>query len=131
LQQAVLQSKQKLETNYGSLAGASWGNINQSAIAHPLAAAVPFFGDWLNMPAMPMNGDSHMPRVQNKVHGQSERMVVSPGKEAEGILVIPAGQSGHPLSPFYDADHDFWLKEQPLGFLPGEQKYLMKLQPKA
>ena len=58
-------------------------------------------------------------------------MVVSPGKEAEGILVIPAGQSGHPLSPFYAADHDFWLKEQPLGFLPGEQKYLLKLQPKA
>lgn len=131
LQQAVLQSKQKLETDYGSLANASWGTINQSAIVHPLSAAVPFFGDWLNMPAMPMNGDSHMPRVQHKVHGQSQRMVVSPGKEAEGILVIPAGQSGHPLSPFYDADHDFWLKEQPLSFLPGEQKYLLKLQPKA
>ena len=131
LQQAVLQSKQQLEKEHGSLAAANWGNLNQSAIAHPLSAAVPFFGDWLNMPAMPMNGDSHMPRVQNKVHGQSERMVVSPGKEAEGILVIPAGQSGHPLSPFYDADHDFWLKEQPLGFLPGEQKYLLKLQPKA
>ncbi|KKL03284.1 penicillin acylase family protein [Rheinheimera mesophila] len=131
LQQAVLQSKQQLEKEHGSLAAANWGNLNQSAIAHPLSAAVPFFGDWLNMPAMPMNGDSHMPRVQNKVHGQSERMVVSPGKEAEGILVIPAGQSGHPLSPFYAADHDFWLKEQPLGFLPGEQKYLLKLQPKA
>ncbi len=131
LQQAVLQSKQQLEKEHGSLAAANWGNLNQSAIAHPLSAAVPFFGDWLNMPSMPMNGDSHMPRVQNKVHGQSERMVVSPGKEAEGILVIPAGQSGHPLSPFYDADHDFWLKEQPLGFLPGEQKYLLKLEPKA
>lgn len=131
LQQAVLRSKQQLETDYGNLASANWGTINQSAIEHPLAAAVPFFGSWLNMPAMPMNGDSHMPRVQNKVHGQSERMVVSPGKEAEGILVIPAGQSGHPLSPFYAADHDFWLKEQPLGFLPGEQKYLLKLQPKA
>lgn len=131
LQQAVLQSKQKLETDYGSLAAASWGNLNKSGIVHPLAAAVPFFGDLLNMPSMPMNGDSHMPRVQNKVHGQSERMVVSPGKEAEGILVIPAGQSGHPLSPFYKADHEFWLKELSLGFLPGEQKYLMKLQPKA
>lgn len=131
LQQAVLQSKQKLETDYGSLAAANWGAINTSGIAHPLASAVPVLGDWLNMPAMPMNGDSHMPRVQNKVHGQSERMVVSPGKEAEGILVIPAGQSGHPLSPFYDADHEFWLNEQPLSFLPGEQKYLLKLQPKA
>jgi penicillin amidase len=131
LQQAVLQSKHKLEQDYGSLAKANWGNLNKSAIVHPLAAALPVFGDWLNMPSMPMNGDSHMPRVQNKVHGQSERMVVSPGKEAEGILVIPAGQSGHPLSPFYEADHQFWLKEQPLGFLPGEQKYLLKLQPKA
>jgi penicillin amidase len=54
---------------------------------------------------------------------------VAPGHEAQGILVIPAGQSGHPLSPFYRADHQFWLHEKPLSFLPGEQKYRLELQP--
>ena len=38
-------------------------------------------------------------------NGQSERMVVSPGHEEKGLLVIPGGQSGHPLSPYYRADH--------------------------
>ncbi|MFC4655787.1 penicillin acylase family protein [Rheinheimera marina] len=131
LQQAVLDSKQALEQQQGSLAQANWGALNTSQIQHPLGAAIPALGDWLNMPAMPMNGDSHMPRVQNKVHGQSERMVVSPGHEADGLLVIPAGQSGHPLSPFYQADHSFWLHEKWLGFLPGKTEYLLKIEPKA
>ncbi|WP_337842619.1 penicillin acylase family protein [Rheinheimera sp.] len=131
LQRAVLDSKNALEQQQGNLAQATWGALNTSQINHPLGSAIPVLGDWLNMPAMPMNGDSHMPRVQNKVHGQSERMVVSPGHEEDGLLVIPAGQSGHPLSPFYQADHAFWLHEKWLGFLPGETTYLLKIEPKA
>ncbi|MDQ3776699.1 MAG: penicillin acylase family protein [Pseudomonadota bacterium] len=33
--------------------------------------------------------------------GTSERMVVSPGHEADAILHLPGGQSGHPLSAHY------------------------------
>ena len=130
LQEAVLASKQQLETDSkGPIEQARWGKANTAAIVHPLASAIPMFADYLNMPADELNGDRHMPRVQHKVHGQSERMVVAPGHEAQGILVIPAGQSGHPLSPFYRADHQFWLQEKPLSFLPGEQKYRLELQP--
>ncbi len=130
LQQAVLISKQQLETaSEGPIEQARWGKANTAAIAHPLASAIPFLGSYFNMPADELDGDRHMPRVQHRVHGQSERMVVSPGHEAEGILVIPAGQSGHPLSPFYRADHQFWLQEKPLSFLPGAQKYRLELQP--
>ncbi|HOW90923.1 MAG TPA: NAD-dependent epimerase/dehydratase family protein, partial [Anaerolineaceae bacterium] len=42
--------------------------------------------------------------------GASERLVVSPGAESEGILQTPAGQSGHPLSPYYQAGHEAWLR---------------------
>lgn len=130
LQEAVLASKQQLETDSkGPIEQARWGKANTAAIVHPLASAIPMFADYLNMPADELNGDRHMPRVQHKVHGQSERMVVAPGHETQGILVIPAGQSGHPLSPFYRADHQFWLQEKPLSFLPGEQKYRLELQP--
>ncbi len=130
LQQAVLASIKQLEADTGGPATeARWGKLNTAAIAHPLANALPGSTKWLNMPADELKGDRHMPRVQHKVHGQSERMVVAPGHEAQGILVIPAGQSGHPLSPFYRADHQFWLNETALSFLPGPEKYRLELQP--
>lgn len=130
LQQAVLDSVTQLKAQTeGDLSKARWGMLNSAEIHHPLTKALPFLGRWLNMPADPLAGDRHMPRVQLKVHGQSERMVVSPGHEADGILVIPAGQSGHPLSEFYAADHAYWLGEKPLGFLPQAEKYSLQLLP--
>ena len=51
-----------------------------------------------------------MPRVQTPDIGASERMVVSPGHEADGIIHMPGGQSGHPLSPFWGAGHDDWVQ---------------------
>ena len=36
-------------------------------------------------------------------------MIVSPGREDEGLMHMPTGQSGHPLSPFYAASHEAWL----------------------
>lgn len=130
LQQAVLDSVAQLKAQTeGDLSKAHWGMLNSAEIQHPLTKALPFLGRWLNMPADPLAGDRHMPRVQLKVHGQSERMVVSPGHEADGILVIPAGQSGHPLSEFYAADHAYWLGEKPLSFLPQAEKYSLQLLP--
>ena len=131
LQQAVLQSQQQLLANSdGDLSKARWGKLNTARIDHPLSGALPLIGPYLNMPATELAGDSHMPRVQRPVHGQSERMVVAPGHEQQGILTIPAGQSGHPLSPFYRADHHFWLNEAELSFLPSAEKYLLELQPR-
>ncbi|GHG68852.1 peptidase [Alishewanella longhuensis] len=118
-----------LLAQYGSLANANWGNRNTARIEHPLSAAIPYFGHWLNMPASPLAGDSHMPRVQHPAFGQSQRMVVAPGHEQQGILVIPAGQSGHPLSPFYRADHPYWQAAVALPFLPGPKKYQQQLLP--
>ncbi len=130
LQQAVLDSVAQLKAQTeGDLSKARWGTLNSAEIQHPLTKALPFLGRWLNMPADPLAGDRHMPRVQLKVHGQSERMVVSPGHEADGILLIPTGQSGHPLSEFYAADHPYWLSEKPLGFLPQAEKYSLQLLP--
>lgn len=129
LQRAVLDSRAELLKKFGSLAAATWGAENPAGIRHPLSAALPMLSGWLDMPATPMAGDSHMPRVHNHGHGQSERMVVSPGHEESGILVIPGGQSGHPLSPFYRGDHAAWLAGEPLPFLPGEATHRLVLRP--
>jgi penicillin amidase len=129
LQRAVLDSRKQLVDKHGSLAAATWGADNGTNMRHPLSAALPFLSGWLDQASQGMAGDSHMPRVHNHGHGQSERMVVSPGHEEKGLLVIPGGQSGHPLSPYYRGDHATWLAGEALPFLPGQTRYRLVLRP--
>ena len=56
---------------------------------------------WLDMPLQPLTGDLYTPSMHWGSNAPSERMIVSPGREADGIMHMPTGQSGHPLSPFY------------------------------
>jgi penicillin amidase len=111
------------------LAEASWGKLNVLRMGHPLTQALPQLAPWLDMPAVPLPGDSHMPRVQAPTHGASQRMVVSPGREGESILHLPGGQSGHPLSPYYRRGHDDWVQGRPTPFLPGAPEHTLVLRP--
>ena len=109
---------------------ATWGQRNRAQIQHPLARVLPsWLAGWLNLPADPLPGDSLTPRVQRPDFGASERFVVSPGRESEGLFHMPGGQSGHPLSPFYRAGHDAWVRGNPTPFLPGETKHILTLTP--
>ncbi len=109
---------------------ATWGLQNTAEIEHPLADALPFVGRWLRMPADPIPGDAWTPRVTAASFGSSERMVVSPGRESEGILHMPGGQAGHPLSPYWGAGHDAWVEGRPLPFLPGRPVWTLRLVPR-
>jgi penicillin amidase len=112
------------------LARATWGQRNTVSIQHPLSRALPaWLTGWLNLPAEELPGDANMPRVQSGTLGASERFVVSPGHEAEGIFHMPGGQSGHPLSPFYRAGHAAWVRGEPTPFLPGKTEHTITLQP--
>lgn len=109
----------------------SWGERNTAAICHPIARALPAFAKrWLCMPPDQLPGDRDMPRVQGPAFGASERMVVSPGHEQDGIVHMPGGQSGHPLSPFWGAGHDDWVHGRPTPFLPTATRHTLELQPK-
>jgi penicillin amidase len=112
------------------LADCTWGARNTLRMQHPLAMAVPALGRFLDMPYQPLPGDEHLPRVQSPRFGASMRMVVSPGREQEGILHMPGGQSGHPLSPFYREGHELWVTGQPAPILPGETVHHLRLVPK-
>ncbi len=70
-----------------------------------------------------------MPRVQGASFGASQRLVVSPGKEAQGYFQMPGGPVDHPLSPFYGAGHQAWVEGAPAPLLPGETKYTLRLEP--
>lgn len=108
----------------------TWGERNTLRMQHPFSRFLPgFLAELLDMPAVQLPGDSKMPRVQGVRFGASERMVVSPGREAEGILEVPGGQSGHPLSPYYRTGQQDWVAGRPAPFLPGPTQHTLTLTP--
>jgi penicillin amidase len=107
----------------------TWGERNRVTIRHPLSRALPRLSRFLDIPPEPLPGDSHMPRFQGPEEGASERLVVSPGREGEGIFHMPGGQSGHPLSPYYRAGHEAWARGEPAAFLPGTPVHTLTLVP--
>ncbi|NOT45114.1 MAG: penicillin acylase family protein [Acidobacteria bacterium] len=111
------------------LADRVWSEMNEGVFRHPLSGAVPVFGRWLDMPAAALPGDLYTPRMHWRGQGASERMVVSPGREEEGLLHMPTGQSGHPLSPFYANSHPAWVAGEPTPFLPGPALHTLTLTP--
>ncbi len=127
LQQTIDDMTSLASGDKQTLTQATWGQQNTTAIIHPLSKGVPFIGQWLNMPAKALSGDSYMPKVQGIAFGASERMVVSPGHEQNGIFHMPTSQSGHPWSPYYSVGHADWEKGTPSAFLPGETKYKLTL----
>lgn len=113
----------------GDLAEQTWGRKNTAAIRHPLSGALPWLSRWLDMVSEPLAGATNMPRVQQVSFGASERFAVSPGREDEGYFHMPAGQSGHPLSPFYRNGHEAWVKGAATPFLPGETISMIRFVP--
>jgi penicillin amidase len=107
----------------------TWGKYNTLDIKHPLSRALPMLGWFLDMKAVPMDGDTYMPRVQDPDTGASQRLAVAPGHEDEGVFHMATGQSAHPLSPFFHAGHTDWVEGKPSAFLPGSEVWRLTLKP--
>lgn len=131
LLEAADAAREKLTADGRPLAAHTWGDYNRIAIRHPFSRTLPWLSDWLDMPVLSLPGDLHMPRIQTASSGASERLAVAPGREAAGILHVPGGQSGHPLSPFYRAGFDAWARGEPLPLSPGPARYRLELKPAA
>jgi len=113
----------------GGLAQRNWGEVNTASIRHPLSRALPMLSPLLDMPAEPLNGDVDLPKAQGPAFGASQRFSVSPGDEQNGLMHMPTGQSGHPLSEFYRKGHDEWVHGRPSPFLPGAPQHELTLVP--
>ncbi len=118
------------ESQPGGMTAYTWGKENTANIQHPLSRALPeWLAEWLDMPADPLSGDHHMPRVQTPNFGASLRFGVAPGDEAAGYFHMPSGQSGHPLTPYYGSGHADWATGRPSPFLPGASEHRLLLTP--
>ena len=128
---AVDQSVRELEEEHPSvpLTELTWGQLNRVRIEHPLAAALPGLGHILNMPDEPASGCGQCIRVMQDGLGASQRLVVSPGHQAEGILHMPGGQSGHPFSAHYRDQQSYWTEGLPLPLLAGTTVHTLTLVP--
>lgn len=106
-----------------------WSTWNITTYRHPLSASLPLLDRWLDMPRQTLPGDLYTPNMHWNANASSERMIVSPGRESEGIMHMPTGQSGHPLSPFYSNSHTAWVNGEATPFLPGPAIYTLNLTP--
>jgi penicillin amidase len=126
---AIDRTLEQLTADGRPLAERTWGEANTADITHPLAAAVPWVRSYLSMPRAPLAGDTCVPRVLTPRSGASQRLVVSPGHESTGILHMPGGQSGHPLSPHFGDQQRAWVDGTPLALLPGTSVHTLTLTP--
>jgi len=130
LMSAVRENLRYFKENFdGPLRQRTWGERNMATIQHPLSRAIPALSDYLDMPREPLSGDSDMPKAQGRTFGASERFAVYPGDEANSVMHMPGGQSGHPLSYFYRSGHRDWVEGRPAPFLPGAARHKLILQP--
>jgi penicillin amidase len=130
LVRAVDEVVAQIERDGPALKRATWGAANRARILHPFGRVLPgALTGALNLPADPLPGDSNMPRVQSPDFGASMRLVVAPGHEDEALFEMPGGQSGHPLSRFYRAGHDAWVRGEPAPLLPGAVQHTLRLEP--
>lgn len=106
-----------------------WGEMNRANIRHPLSAALGPLARYLDMPADPLDGDNQVVRVTSRTFGASERIVVSPAHLNDAYFHMPSGQSGHPLSPYYRAGHDAWVRGDATPLLPGKAVSTFTLTP--
>jgi penicillin amidase len=117
------------DTAGGDLGRFTWGARNHDAIHHPLAGAVPLLGRITDPPDEPVPGDALVLRVVTPGDGASERFDVSPGHEGDGIMEMPVGEAGDPLSPYYLSGHRDWVEGRPSPFLPGPPRWTLSLRP--
>ena len=125
------RSAQQLRTDYPdtALSELTWGQVNKAQIGHPFSKGLPLLGILLDMPADALAGCSNCVRAVGPNFGASERLVVSPAHLDEGIMHMPGGQSGHPLSSYYRDQHHHWVKGLPLALLAGKAEHRLTLKP--
>ena len=129
---AILEkSAQTLAKRAGvtSLDGLTWGRLNRVKAFHPLFGGLPVVGQFFDMPVVPLPGCLECVRYAASRSGASARMIVAPGREGDGILELPTGQSGQVGSPYYSDQEASWVAGLPAAFLAGEGVHKLTLLP--
>jgi penicillin amidase len=132
LVQTLADSARELKRRQGAatLDGMAWGEINRVSLRHPFSKTLPLLSPLLDMKETKLSGCAGFcVRVVGNGHGATERMAVSPQHPEQGLLHMPGGQSGHPLSAHYRDQQAAWQEGVALPFLPGETRHTLSFTP--
>ncbi|MBY6243602.1 penicillin acylase family protein [Methylosinus sp. Sm6] len=117
-----------------SVADLTWGRVNRVQIGHFLTNGVPVISQFLDMPRRPLAGCRLCVRFSlnfpfGSSSGANARMVVAPGRESDGLMEMPGGQSGQPGAEHYGDQQEDWLLGRPSPLLAGEPRHKIILKP--
>jgi penicillin G amidase len=108
-----------LRNEWGSDSDRNWGRVHTARFAHPIGSRFPL-GLLFNKGPVPVDGDGttvmkvsfNRLRPYDAYELPSWRQLFDVGQWDESRVVLPSGQSGHPLSPFYFDQNEMWRTGQ-------------------
>lgn len=107
------------ENHGGALEALRWGDAHQATHDHQVLGDVPILKWFVNIHQSTSGGDNTLqrgrtrgtgPRPFDNVHGAGFRGVYDFADPDSSVFVISTGQSGHPLSRFYDNLGELWRR---------------------
>jgi penicillin amidase len=115
---AAIDAATAFRTEHGG--SRPWGEAHAAQFAHPLGAGAWPLRRFLNRGPIPVVGDAFtVNRVSyNRLQPFSAweipswRQIIDVGEWDEARVVLPAGQSGHPLSPHFFDQNEMWRMGQ-------------------
>ncbi|MFK7916403.1 MAG: penicillin acylase family protein [Pseudomonadales bacterium] len=119
LDRSLNSAWQELSTSLGDDSSAwRWGDLHQIRFSHPLLASNPDLAKTMGMPAYPRGGSANTtnntnfsPTNLDVRSGASFRMVLDVGNWDAATMTNAPGQSGNPLSPYYDNLLEGWASD--------------------
>ena len=123
---ALEVSLEYLASSYGSDMGEwRWGEAHAVRMDSPILGEIPVIGSWFEV-NMPTGGEpatvkaggfdvADPDRPFGQDHGAGYRAVYDLGNPERSVFVISTGQSGNPLSPYYE---DYATRWRDGGYLP-------------
>jgi penicillin G amidase len=113
---AIRDAEEKLQADFGGGARRSWDRVHAAQFSHPLGAIGFPFRWLLNRGPVPVEGDgTTVMRISwdrltpfAAYEYPSWRQLFDVGQWDDARVAMPAGQSGHPMSPFYFDQNETW-----------------------
>jgi penicillin amidase len=117
---AVRDAEIKLHLDFGSAATANWDRVHAARFSHPIGNAGFPFRWFFSRGPVPVEGDgTTVMRISwNRLtpfaawEHPSWRQIFDVGEWDDARVIMPAGQSGHPMSPYYFDQNDAWRRGQ-------------------
>ena len=103
----------------GTVASLRWGDLHQAAHDHPVLGRAPVLNWFVNIRQSTSGGDNTLqrgltsgtgPNPFQNVHSAGYRGVYDFADPDSSVFVSATGQSGHPLSRYYDNLGELWRR---------------------